>query len=60
MSDFVAQITFTNDTQVNINADWYEWYQTFLLFFANDSMDFFDKNNLKIVIINGETINIPN
>ena len=58
--NFAAQVTFLNDTESTISAEWYEWDGSFLLFFTNDSMDFFDKDNLKVVVINGKTITIPN
>ena len=53
------EITFVDDTLTVIDATDYNWYYEFFRVFTNISMDFFDRDNIKEIRVDGNSIDLP-
>jgi len=53
------EITFVDDTLTVIDATDYNWYYEFFRVFTNISMDFFDRDNIKEIRVDGNPIDLP-
>ena len=54
-----VEIIFTDDTVTFIDALDYDWYYEFFRVFTYVSMDFFDRDSIKEIFVDGEPIDLP-
>ena len=55
----IINITFTNETAVTIEAIDYDWYYGFFRVFADAAMDFFDRDSIEDITVDGDPIDLP-
>jgi hypothetical protein len=53
------EITFVDDTLTVIDALDYDWWYEFFRVFTYVSMDHFDRDNIKEIVVDGDPIDLP-
>ena len=56
---YAITVTMIDDTIVKTQAIIYDWYYEYLRIFTPTSVDFFDRDNIESLVVNGDTIQLP-
>jgi hypothetical protein len=54
-----VEIISVDDFLTTIEATAYDWYYGFFRVFTEVSMDFFDRDNIKEILVDGDPIPLP-
>jgi len=52
-------VTTLDDHVTVIEADAYQWYYEFFLVYTSTSMDYFDRDNIKSIVVDGREVELP-
>jgi hypothetical protein len=55
----IVEIISVDDLKTTIEATAYDWYYEFFRVFTVVSMDFFDRDSIKEILVDGDPISLP-